>query len=159
MVDPSFVNLAAPPSLESCTRDIYASDIKFTLANVLNIALSIADVATHLHAQGLMHGDLYAHNILWNENEQCLLGDFGGASFLPLLDAKLALGLQRLEVLAFACLLDELLNRCDAPVEENHIVNALRELQLRCNQTEVNARPLFDEIRSRLSSLSVELFK
>ena len=58
LIDQSFVNLAAPPSLESCTRDIYAADIKFTLANVLNIAFSIADVVAHLHAQGLMHGDL-----------------------------------------------------------------------------------------------------
>jgi Protein tyrosine and serine/threonine kinase len=153
LIEPSFINLAAPPSLESCTRDIYAADIKFTLANVLNIAASIADVATHLHEQGLMHGDLYAHNILWNENNQCLLGDFGGASFLPQHEPKLAMALQRLEVRAFACLLKELLDRCDAQVEENHIVNALRELQLRCDAKEVNARPLFDEIRGGLNSL------
>ncbi len=159
LVEPSFVNLAAPPSLESCTRDIYAADIKFTLANVLNIALSISDVTAHLHAQGLMHGDLYAHNILWNEKEQCLLGDFGGASFVPQHDPRLALGLQRLEMRAFACLLEELLDRCNAPVEESHIVYALRALQLRCNQAKVNARPLFDEIRSSLSSLSAELLK
>lgn len=154
LVEPSFVNLAAPPSLESCTRDIYATDIKFTLAKVLDIARSIANVAAHLHARGLMHGDLYAHNILWNENNQCLLGDFGGASFVPQHEPKLAVALQRLEVLAFACLLEELLDRCKVSVEENHIVNVLRELQHRCDALEVNARPLFNEIQSDLNSLS-----
>jgi hypothetical protein len=155
LIEPSFINLAGPPSLESCTRDIYTADIKFTLAKVLYIAFSIADVVAHLHTQGLMHGDLYAHNILWNENNHCLLGDFGGASFLPQHEPKLAMALQRLEVRAFACLLEELLDRCDAPVEENHIVNALRELQLRCDAKDVNARPLFDEIRGELSLLLV----
>ena len=96
---------------------------------------------------------------MWNEKEQCLLGDFGGASFVPQHDPRLALGLQRLEMRAFACLLEELLDRCNAPVEESHIVYALRALQLRCNQAKVNARPLFDEIRSSLSSLSAELLK
>ena len=153
LIDRSFINLAEPPSLEFCTRDIYAADIKFTLTNVLNITLSIADVAAHLHARGLMHGDLYAHNILWNEQDQCLLGDFGGASFVPQHDAELALGLQRLEVRAFACLLEELLDRCDAPVNARHIVNSLQELHNRCDIAEVNSRPLFDEIRSNLNSL------
>jgi Protein tyrosine and serine/threonine kinase len=153
LVAPNFINLAAPPSLESCTRDIYAADIKFTLTNVLSIAFSIADVAAHLHAQGLMHGDLYAHNILWNEQDQCLLGDFGGASFVPQQDIKLALGLQRLEVRAYACLLEELLDRCDASSEVQDIVDALRELQFSCAQPQVDARPLFIEIRAELSLL------
>ncbi len=159
LVDPCFVNLAAPPSLKSCTRDIYAADVKFTLANVLQIAFSIADVAAHLHAQGVMHGDLYAHNILWNEQDQCLLGDFGAASFVPQHDVNFATGMQRIEVRAFACLLEELLERCDVPAEARHIVDGLRELRLRCDQPEVNSRPLFADIRSNLSSFSAELLK
>ncbi|MEQ1590276.1 MAG: leucine-rich repeat-containing protein kinase family protein [Gallionella sp.] len=153
LVASSFINLAAPPSLESCTRDIYAADIKFTLANVLNMALSIADVAAHLHAQGLMHGDLYAHNILWNGESECLLGDFGGACFVPQHEATLAMKMQRLEVRAFACLLEELLDRCDSPSDRPHIIVGLRDLQHRCNQSAVNARPLFSEIHSSLKAL------
>ncbi|NOU00224.1 MAG: protein kinase [Gallionella sp.] len=155
LIDQSFVNLAAPPSLESCTRDIYAADIKFTLASVLKIAFSIVDVVAHLHAQGLMHGDLYAHNILWNEKDQCLLGDFGGASFVPQHDEELALGLQRLEVRAYACLLEELLDRCDASSEAQDIVDVLRKLQFSCAQPQVDARPLFIEIRAELSLLLI----
>jgi len=157
LIDPSFINLAGPPSLESCTRDIYPAERRFSLVSVLNIALNIAEAVEHLHAQGVMHGDLYAHNILLNERSSqqgdCLLGDFGGASFVPRDDVRLAAGLQRLEVRAFACLLEELLDRCDAPLEAQNIVNVLRDLQRRCTQSEVNHRPLFDEIRSALTLL------
>ena len=83
LIDPAFRNLAGPPSLASCTRDIYADDVRFTLPVALNLARGIAAVAEHLHAQGILHGDLYAHNILWDDAGDCLLGDFGAASFLP----------------------------------------------------------------------------
>ncbi len=129
LIDPGFVNLAGPPSLESCTRDIYPPATRFTLTIALNIALRIAEVAEHLHAQGVMHGDLYAHNILWNAQGECLLGDFGAASFVPTQDVGLATGLQRIEVRAFGCLLEELLERCDAPLGARHVVDALRALQ------------------------------
>lgn len=160
LIDASFVNLADPPSLESCTRDIYPADTVLTLANALNIALGIAAVAEHLHAQGVMHGDLYAHNILWNEQGGCLLGDFGAASFLPQptgipqQDARLAAALQRIEVRAFSCLLEELLDRCDAPLEARHILDAVRALQRRCDQPEIDMRPLFNEIQHTLMSLN-----
>lgn len=157
LVSPDYVNLAGPPSLESCTRDIYPPDSVFALASTLNIGISIADVAKHLHEQGIMHGDLYAHNILWNREEQCLLGDFGAASFLPKSDPCRASGLQRIEVRAFGCLLEELLDRCSETREFEQIVNSLRELQHRCVQTAVIRRPLFSEIVSELKSLAATL--
>jgi hypothetical protein len=61
-----------------------------------------------------MHGDLYAHNILHGGQGQALMGDFGAASFYATGDQTLADALQRLEVRAFGCLLEELLDRCDA---------------------------------------------
>lgn len=61
---------SGPPSLESCTRDIYPLGQSFSL-----VVLCIA--------RGILHGDLYAHNILWNEQGDALLGDFGAASFMP----------------------------------------------------------------------------
>jgi len=153
LIDPSFRNLAGPPSLESCTRDIYPPDTEFTLATALNIALGIASVAEHLHAQGVMHGDLYAHNVLWDEQGDCLLGDFGAASFIPRQDARLAAALQRIEVRAFACLLEELLDHCSEAPEAQRIVDALRVLQQRCNQSAIEKRPLFDEIEQTLVAL------
>ncbi len=157
LIEPGFVNLANPPSLESCTRDLYAAATGFSLPTALNLAIGIASVAEHLHAQGVMHGDLYAHNILWDRQGNCLLGDFGAASFIPQQDTHLAAALQRIEVRAFACLLEELLDRCDTSHETQHIVAALRILLRRCAQPEVEARPLFGEIRHTLESLLTTL--
>ncbi len=157
LVSSDFVNLAGPPSLESCTRDIYPPGNVFSLASVVNIALSIADVAEHLHQRGIMHGDLYAHNILWNGDGQCLLGDFGAASFLPNRDPGHANGLQRVEVRAFGCLLEELLDHCPVISGFEQVVNSLRELQHRCLQAEVIQRPLFSEIVAELKSLAATL--
>lgn len=150
LIDLSYMNLAGPPSLESCTRDIYAPATRFSLSQLMGIAQGVASAAAHLHAKGVMHGDLYAHNILWNEKGECLLGDFGAASFLPTHDEKFRQGLQRIEVRAFACLLEELLARCDASSD------VLRALQSRCAQAEVSTRPSFDEIRRELASLIVQ---
>jgi len=150
LIDPSFINLAGPPSLESCTRDIYRSETRFNLVTALNILHKIAAVADHLHTRGILHGDLYAHNILWNENGDCLLGDFGAATFVPQHDLNFAANLQSIEVRAFACLIEELVDHCDVQIKENPIVEMLRNLQCSCAQPNVKGRPLFDEIRHLL---------
>jgi serine/threonine protein kinase len=149
LIPPQFVNFAQPPSLASCTRDCYPADTRFTLPAAIQLARCIAGAVAHLHTQGVMHGDLYGHNILWDGQGEGLLGDFGAASFLP--RDENALALQRLEVRAFGCLLEELLDRCDA-VHDAHFA-ALRALQNQCTQADVASRPLFDEIHTRLMSL------
>jgi len=148
LVDVSFRNLAGPPSLDSCTRDIYPAGTKFSLSNGLAMAQGIARAAEYLHSRGIMHGDLYAHNMLWNGQGDCLLGDFGAASFIPSENVRQAL--QRIEVRAFGCFLEELLERCTAPSDT---LEALWDLQRRCAQPEVEARPLFAEIRQVLAGL------
>lgn len=153
LIDPSFSRLADPPSLESCTRDIYSAKTRFTPAVALSIALSIAAVCRHLHARGIMHGDLYAHNILWNRHDRCLLGDFGAASFVPQHESVSATRMQQIEVRAFGCLLEEMLGRCDATIEARNIVDELNNLQRRCHEPAVNERPLFNEICSSLGAL------
>ncbi len=146
LIPPHYVNLAQPPSLASCTRDCYPADTRFSVAMVVQLATRVAEVVAHLHAQGVMHGDLYGHNLLWDAQGDCLLGDFGAASFLPRHDAGLAAALQRLEVRAFGCLLEELLDFCDAPSA------VLRDLQARCLQNDVAQRPLFATILTALQT-------
>lgn len=57
--------------------------------------------------QGLVHGDLYAHNILWND-DQVVLSDLGSASFLPIQDAAMTAALEKLDVRAYHVLVEEL---------------------------------------------------
>ncbi|MFM0227040.1 leucine-rich repeat-containing protein kinase family protein [Paraburkholderia dipogonis] len=153
LIDPQFTNLAGPPSLESCTRDIYGADTRFDLASALGIAYGIASAACHLHEQGIMHGDLYAHNILDGGQGRALLGDFGAASFYDLDDRSIGLALQRLEVRAYGCLLEELLERCDWPLAQANIQARLAELKDNCLSEAIDSRPLFDEIAARLLAL------
>jgi hypothetical protein len=153
LIDPLFTNLGGPPSLASCTRDIYPVNTRFELASALRIAYGIASAARHLHAQGIMHGDLYAHNILHCGEGRALMGDFGAASFYASDNQNLAHSLQRLEVRAFACLLDELIERCDAPEATRGVMEALVDLKNRCLSEETEDRPLFEEIVCILSVL------
>ncbi|MGY2192618.1 protein kinase [Pseudomonas pergaminensis] len=141
LIDPSYRNLAALPSLASCTRDIYETGTRFSLAVALRIARGIASVGAHLHRHGITHGDLYGHNILWNEAGDCLLGDFGAASFHAMANTVETRALQRIEVRAFGILLGELLERV-----EGQVSSELVELQKRCCQRDVLARPSFNEI-------------
>lgn len=154
LIDPAWHNLAGPPSLDSCTRDIYATDITFDLSAALGIALSVASAARHLHAQGLMHGDLYAHNILHSKQGAALLTDFGAASFIAPDDPHHAHALQRLEVRAFACLLEELLARCTPTADTAQAQKTITALKTACLQETPNQRPLFAEIESVLRTLT-----
>jgi hypothetical protein len=114
LISPEFGNLAGPPSLESCTRDVYASNKRLSWQSALRIASGIAAAVQHLHACGIVHGDLYAHNILHTDAGDALLSDFGAAAFFDIHDTVLASGLQKLEVRALGCLLEELAAQCDA---------------------------------------------
>lgn len=153
LVARTFRNLAGPPSLESCTRDIYPADLCFSQQEALRLAHGIASAVRHLHAQGIMHGDLYGHNILHDGTGETLLGDFGAASFFAPDDQTVADALQRLEVRAFACLLGELLERCTGSAEMAATTTALGDLQARCAQENNAARPLFAEIVQILQDL------
>nr|BFE89852.1 hypothetical protein GCM10020185_03880 [Pseudomonas brassicacearum subsp. brassicacearum] len=76
LIEPSYRNLAGLPSLASCSRDVYADELRLSAPAALRIAHGIASVAAHLHRQGITHGDLYGHNILCDDQGDCLLGDF-----------------------------------------------------------------------------------
>ncbi|OLF53134.1 leucine-rich repeat-containing protein kinase family protein [Pseudomonas chlororaphis] len=145
LIDPSYRNLAALPSLASCTRDIYDATTRFSADAALRMARGIASVGAHLHHQGITHGDLYGHNILWNAQGDCLLGDFGAASFHALADTEETRALQRIEVRAFGILLEELLERIDSGLGPERR-ERLAVLVSDCCQPQVLARPGFAEV-------------
>ncbi|MCB5194912.1 leucine-rich repeat-containing protein kinase family protein [Deefgea salmonis] len=123
--------LAAPPSLSTCIADVYASDLRLTWRAALLLAHGIADAARHLHQRGILHGDLYAHNILYHPDGRTYLGDFGAASFYPP-DAAWAAALEQIEIRAFGHLLAELLARIDWPDDHDDVRLDLLHWQKRC---------------------------
>lgn len=151
LIDQAFANLAEPPSLASCTRDVYTDGVTFSAGAVLRIAGGIASAAAHLHRRGILHGDLYAHNILYAGEERALLGDFGAASFFAPDDEALASALQRIEVSAFACLLEELIVRC---AESGLQLQSLERLQRRCADPVPSMRPLFVDVEAELACIA-----
>jgi serine/threonine protein kinase len=114
LIPPHYRSLAGPPSLASCTRDVYAPDARFTPAQASAIVRGAGDALAHLHAQGLMHGDFYAHNLLVDDQAHALLGDFGAASFLPEDDDARAGALMRIDRRALDVLTEELAQRTHA---------------------------------------------
>jgi len=154
-IDAVFKNLAGSPSFDSCTRDVYAPGQRFNVSTVLAIAHGIASATAHLHARGILHGDLYGHNILWDGQGGVLLGDFGAAAFFATgteAEKTSARALQRLETRAFGHLLEELLERCDASPGQRQPIAALTALKDRCLLADTNARPLFAEVCEVLQS-------
>ncbi len=148
LLDGRFQRLADPPSFATCTRDVYAADVTFPLAVTTRLARGIADAVAHLHARGLLHGDLYAHNVLSDRaTGDARLGDFGAASFMPAGD--LGLRLQQIEMRAFGCLLEELLARTVASAED--LADGWR-LQRRCVAPIVADRPSFAEVAAQIQS-------
>jgi len=133
-------NLGLPPDFETCTRDTFEMGATFTIDTILEVAQGIASAAAHLHARGLMHGDLYAHNILINDNNHCYLGDFGAASFYEPHRKEF----ERIEVRAFGCLLDDMLSLY--PSKEGNIYEMLKQLKEQCMNEHVEERPLFSEM-------------
>ncbi|MDQ8018273.1 MAG: leucine-rich repeat-containing protein kinase family protein [Bordetella sp.] len=146
-IGPDWRNLAGPPSLASCTRDVYAEGLRLPGAAARAIACDIAAAVAHLHARGMVHGDLYAHNILWRAGE-ALLGDFGAAALLP---EALALAVQRTESRAFGCLLEELLAHAEVPDGRADLTD-LAALRDACLADDPAARPTMAQVHARLAS-------
>ena len=143
LLPPDWRVLAGPPSLQSCSRDIYDPSAQFTAETVHRIAGGIAAAGAHLHERGLLHGDLYAHNTLWDGAAgRAVLSDFGAASFLP--GGETGSAIAKTDVLAWGLLLGELLDRCP------DVLSTLRDLQHDCLQATPSARPTMADVLDRL---------
>jgi len=158
LIADDFKNLAGPPSLDSCTRDVYSSACAFTLQEVDTLITGIASAAAHLHERSIMHGDLYGHNILVNDRAECLLGDFGAATFYGEQSPLISAALERLEVRAFGCLLEELLQRVTEPDDmgSSPVILSLQALLTDCMSKTPSQRPSFSTIYGVLLSLRLD---
>lgn len=151
LIPEGFHTLAAPPSFQSCTRDMYPESSRFSISNIVSYAHGIAAVAHHLHSRGIVHGDLYAHNTLIYR-DRVLVSDFGAACIYRgngLIESD---ALERVEVRAYGILLDELLSRRadDETARQDDIVATLQALADDCCGPHVGLRPSFADVLRRL---------
>ncbi|MEB3212741.1 MAG: leucine-rich repeat-containing protein kinase family protein [Leptolyngbyaceae bacterium] len=155
----TYTPLGHPPSLDSCTRDTYPEGTVFSISQILTIAQGMASVVAHLHDRGMMHGDLYAHNILVSEKGDSILSDFGAASFYDTTPPHVGTVLEKLEVRALGCLLDDLLTRCipiqDSESAEAALFHRLHRLQLDCMSPVLVQRPRFRTICDGLTHMGL----
>jgi hypothetical protein len=143
LVPPDWRVLAGPPSLATCSRDVYDPAFRLPAGTAVRIARSVAAAVAHLHARRLLHGDVYAHNTLWDAGRgAAVLGDFGAASALPP-DAE-GRALARVETRAVGILLGELLDLSDGEPA------GLRDLERACTQAEPGARPEMTAVLAEL---------
>jgi hypothetical protein len=153
LIPSAHVNLAGPPSLDSCTRDVYPSGFKLSAVLALSIARDVADALAHLHQRGVMHGDVYAHNIQIDPLQgQARLGDFGAATRLPTDRPELRKSLLALEVRALGCLLQELALAAQA-LADHPAVQALQNLAQACLSDQPRQRPSVMEVAQALQAI------
>lgn len=147
LITPNYLNLGNPPSFDTCTRDVFDETCVYSESEVLKIAKSIASVCAQLHKNGINHGDLYAHNIMVNETAHSLLGDFGAASFYDV-NSELSSCIERVEVRAFGCLLEDLVGlMLDADLQKKW-----KSILSNCMQPEMLKRPSFASLVSEFNS-------
>jgi hypothetical protein len=153
LIPPSYHTLGLPPSLDSCTRDCFAPTTRLTLHQGLEILRSIASAAAHLHAHGVAHGDLYAHNILFCDDGHALLGDFGAASLYD--SRSYVASVQRLEVLAFAHLVEDIWSLIELRFSEAELRSSvqLEALHRKCASRITSERPAFVDVVRELEGI------
>jgi hypothetical protein len=131
------------------------------------LARCVAGAGAALHAAGVHHGDLYAHNVLFRPGQPgaqglfsqgqgpgpaAKLSDFGAAFFYPP-GSALGAELERTEVRAFGVLLEEALSQHDGEADEHEGVRvaALAALAARC-VGERGGRPTFAAIAAEVGA-------
>ena len=138
LVSSEYSSLGNLPTYTSLTRDVF--DMKFS-ANVIDQVIEdIANAMFHLSKLGIMHGDIYAHNILSNPQGKSMLGDFGCASLYTPKSHEGELR-ERIDVLGFGYLIEDLIQHASEQVSTD-----LVQLKERCLDSQVEGRPSFDEI-------------
>ncbi|PHR85134.1 MAG: protein kinase [Colwellia sp.] len=113
LIPDSFSNLGLPPCFKSCTRDTFPKSFTLSIKQIDKIVMQMENVFEHLHSNQVCHGDLYAHNTLFDENANIIFGDFGAATMYHMLTDEQQRLIQRVERRALHHFIDDLLSICN----------------------------------------------
>ena len=145
-------SLGGPPSFDTVTRDVYPPELKLDAAEVVAVARGLAAAGAALHTCGCIHGDMYAHNVLFRSSKfngvpAAKLGDFGAAFFYPP-GSEIGREFERTEARAWGIAATEALKLWDGTGDRAPL-DALKRLALEC-VGERGKRPSFAEIVARV---------
>lgn len=127
LIPQDFNNLGLPPSFESCTRDTFPEGFALPIAHIEKIVNQMQDVFNHLHENKVSHGDLYAHNILFDQQANIIFGDFGAATMYHMLSDVQQVKIKQIEQRALSYLIDDLLGVCVACDRNSEPYNDLQQ--------------------------------
>lgn len=109
--------------MNSCTRDRFAEDFSLAQRLLLELLRQATRALDHLHQQGIVHGDFYAHNVLMDPLGHLLLGDFGAASHTDFLTAQQTQAMLRIEKRALGHFMEDLWRHADVDEPlQSHLV-------------------------------------
>lgn len=142
----NFKPLGYPPNLTDLTRDSYAPDLELASETSMTIACDIARALSHMHAAGVMHGDVYAHNILTDASGRSIIGDFGAASVYDK-NSKDEIWREKIDVMGYGRLVDELIMHTIAnAADELAIIERLKLVVSECCKEASSERLTFKDI-------------
>ncbi len=113
LIPENFINLGQPPCFQTCTRDTFPEGFTLSIKAITKIVTQMEDVFQHLHSNQVCHGDLYAHNTLFDESANIIVGDFGAATMYHMLNEEQQSSVQKIERRAFNYFIEDLLSVCD----------------------------------------------
>lgn len=118
LIPQHYANLGLPPNFDTCTRDTFPDGFTLRISNIQKIVRQMQDVFSHLHQLKICHGDLYAHNTLFDQDANIIFGDFGAASVYSMLDAEQQSQIRQIEQRALDYFIEDLLSVC--PEQDQH---------------------------------------
>ncbi len=144
-IDSSYSRLGGPPSLDSLTRDVFNPVQIYSPEIIQRIIQGVVAATKHIHQQGIMHGDIYAHNVLINAAGNSILGDFGAATFYAE-NSDYNYRRQRIDVRGIGYLIEDLISLSEV---EDQKLNNLRQI---CLNPKTDQIPLLEELEKELNS-------
>lgn len=128
LIPESYQNLGLPPCFKSCTRDTFPQGFSLPIVLINHIVRQMQDVFAHLHKNQVCHGDLYAHNTLFDVQGNIIFGDFGAATSYQMLTPAQQEKVQNIEHRALNHFIDDLLSVCAEEDKKSAAFNALKPL-------------------------------
>jgi len=137
--------LGQPPSMESCTRDVYEDkNQQLSEHQSRTIVKGMWEILTQLHSLHVFHGDFYGHNILISRDLskedafEVKLSDFGAAFVC---DGEVAIAMERIELRAYGHLVSEIRHLLYRSKPSSEMLDKLQELSESCLMSNNEATP------------------